>query len=283
MDILDLIDEMGEKEEKINDLIFISPIFNSKIVVTDINQIIYKFNISTVSPGWYKFQPINMKEAKVVSPADIMERENYLKRLPKIRMTLIFRKDNIFFALPDKINSININNNDLLPIFLFDDSVNIFDKIIARYDGAHFWFESVDYNNDPMKAEYLRESLEKEIIPENIKFPNLLLEEKKAYAIKFSFTRKYQKERKEKNLIRDVEHAGGKYLRYEEKNAFYSITYEVDGEVYTSHISKEDNHMVISAGICLNGHDSNFDLKSIITVIKEAQEKDLIYRTIHTH
>jgi len=283
VDILDLIDEMGEKEEKINDLIFISPIFNSKTVIAYINQIICTFKINKVSPGWYQFQPINFKKAKVVGPAGMEERENYLKHLPKIRMTLVFRKDNKFFALPDKINSININNNDLLPVLLFDDSVNIFDKIIARYDGAHFWFESVDYNNDPMKAEYLRESIVKEIIPEKLKFPNLLLEEKKAYAIKYTFSRKYQKEKKERNLIRDVEHAGGKYLRYEEKNNFFSVTYEVDGEVYTSHISKESNHMVISAGICLNGHDKNFDLKSIITVIKEAQEKDLIYRTIHTH
>jgi hypothetical protein len=283
VDVLDLIDELGEKEEKINDLIFISPIFNSKIVVTDINQIIYKFSISTVSPGWHKFRPIDMKEARVVGSADMMERERYLKRLPKIRMTLVFRRGDIFLALPDKVNSININNNDLLPIYLFDDSVNIFDKIIARYDGAHFWFESVDYNNDPMKSEYLRESLEREIIPKDIKYPNLLIEEKRAYAIRFSFISKNKKERNEKNLIRDVEHAGGKYLRYEEKNDFYSITYEVDGEVYTSHISKKDDHMVISAGICLNGHDTNFDLKSIITVIKEAQEKDLIYRTIHNH
>ncbi|GAH27134.1 unnamed protein product, partial [marine sediment metagenome] len=35
---------------------------------------------------------------------------------------------------------------------------------------------------------------------------------------------------------------------------------------------------VISAGICLSGEDRKFDLQSLTGVIKEGQDRELIYR-----
>ena len=50
--VLDIIDKLGEKEQQITDLEFISPVFFSDTVVTSIDGLMYKFKIKDVKPGW---------------------------------------------------------------------------------------------------------------------------------------------------------------------------------------------------------------------------------------
>jgi len=87
---------------------------------------------------------------------------------------------------------------------------------------------------------------------------------------------------KEVTLRNDVEFAGGQFIRHEEKNDHYSVTYEVDGQQYTSYISKDPIHQVLTAGICLEGGDKDFDLKSLISVIREGQQRKAIFRFHNT-
>jgi hypothetical protein len=278
MDILNLIEEIGEKEEKITDLEFVSPIFFNEYVATRVSGLIYKFTINKVDPGWYRIKPVDTKTAKVTGEADFIEKENYLKNLGKIRMTLVLKRKDVYMGIPDKGNKYGFPVEDLLPVYLHDDTVLDFDRVIARFDGTNLWFESVDINNDPSKADYLRESLEKNIFPSSIKFNGLSLEEKISYLLRHTMEKQLKIERKEFSIKEDVEHAGGQFIRYIERSDHYSVTYMVDGEEYTSHISKNVDRKVISAGICLNGGDNAFDLKSLITVIREGQDRDLIYR-----
>jgi hypothetical protein len=153
-----------------------------------------------------------------------------------------------------------------------------FDRVIVRYDGANFWFESVDTGNDPTKAEYLRDSLEKLVDPGEIKFANLSFEEKMAYSLRTTFDKRFLEDKKENVLKKDVEHAGGEFVRFVERSDHFSVTYKVDGEEFTSHISKDNKRMVIAAGICLSGNDHRFDLKSLITVVREAQQTGVLHR-----
>lgn len=276
--VLDIIDKLGEKEQQITDLEFISPVFFSDTVVTSIDGLIYKFKIKDVKPGWYKIRPVDEYTAKVVDDADIVDRDQYLHRLGKLRVTLTMKRGQIFLALPDKANKFGLPFNELIPVLLFDDTVLDFDRAIVRYDGSNCWFESVDMGNDPSKADYLRGSLEKYVEPEKITYPKLSFEEKMAYTLRTTFDKNFYQDKKEVVLKRDVEHAGGKFIRYVERSDHYSVTYKVDGSEFTSHISKDSNHMVIAAGICLSGHDHLFDLKSLITVVREAQRKRVVHK-----
>lgn len=278
IDVLKAIEELEEMESKVTDLEFISPVFNNEEVVTYLDGLVYKFKIKKTEPGWYKVRPVNTNKARIVGEADIEEKEKYLKRLGKLRLTLTLKRDKIFLAVPDKNNKYGLPSNELIPVLLFDDSVLDFDRIIARYDGANVWFESVDFNNDPTKADYLRESLEKHRDFKKLKVSNFTFEEKLSYTLRTAFDKKFLKSSKEDILRGDVEHAGGEFVRFTERSDHYSVTYRVDGEEFTSHISKDDNHKVIAAGICLAGNDNLFDLKSLVTVVREAQRRRIVHR-----
>jgi hypothetical protein len=278
VDVLNIIEELGEKEQRISDLEFVSPVFYSDTVVTSIDGLVYKFKIRKVKPGWYKIRPVNEHFARIIGDADIGERDQYLRRLGRLRVTLTLKRDQVFLAIPDKANKYGLPFSELIPVLLFDDTVLNFDRVIVRYDGANCWFDSVDMGNDPVKADYLRESLEKLVESKDIKHSNLTFEEKMAYSLRTTFDKRFLEDKKEVILRGDVEHAGGKFVRFEERSDHFSVTYKVDGEQFTSHISKDDRRMVIAAGICLSGNDSRFDLKSLITVVREARQRGIVHR-----
>jgi hypothetical protein len=209
--------------------------------------------------------------------ANLIEREMYLKYLDKLRIVLVMKKDGIFYGIPDKANKFGFLINDLLPVFLNDDTPMDFDRIITRFDGANIWFDQVDQGNDPAKAEYLRNCMTKVLDPEEIKFSGLTLEERFAYTLRLTLDKKLVIDRTKDGIKKDVEFAGGAFVKFVERSDHFSVTYRINGQEYTSYVSKDPIHSVISAGLCLNGNDTRFDLKSLVTVIREGHQKGLIH------
>ena len=275
--ILEIIKKIGEKENDITSQEFISPVFFNNQVATKIEHILYTFSIPSMSPGWYKFKPTNKKEAKSIQKADLIEIDSYLNFLPKIRLVLVMKQNNVYLAVAEKNNKFGISSQNPVPVFLFDDSVFDFDRIIARFDGANFWYHSIDSINDLSKATYLREQLLK--LTDKLNYSGLTFEEKLAYSLRFNLDKHLVEDRKKSSLQEDVEHAGGKFIDFTEKSTYYSVRYKVDGQEYTSHVTKDTKRQVITAGICLSGGDSEFDLKSLVTVLREGQQRRLIHRT----
>ena len=276
-DILDIISKIGRKESQITEKVFISPVFSNTRVATHVEGIIYSFTIPGTKEGWYQIQPADTKKARVLGPADFSEREKYLNYLDKIRLVLVMKKDGIFYGVPDKANKFGFEINDLLPIFLCDDTPLDFDRVIARFDGANIWFDRVDQGNDPAKAEYLRTSMVKVLEPEKLIFSGLTLEEKLAYTLRLTVDKKLVVDSQKDKLRRDVEFAGGSFVKFVERNDHFSVTYKVNRQEFTSYVSKDPVFSVISAGLCLNNNDRRFDLKSLVTVIREGQNRGLIH------
>lgn len=277
MSVLDLIKKLGEKESRITDMQFISPIFTNTTVATRIDGIFYKLEIPKAVQGWQKIQPVDIKRARIVAQADLSEIEQYLRHLDKLRITLVMRHDGVYHGVPDKANKYGLDPSELIPIYLSDDTVLSFDRVLVRCDGSNFWFERVDAGNDPAKSEYLRETLKKVMVPDKIKFPGLTFEEKLAYTLRINLDRGFIEDRKKMSLKEDVEFSGGTFVDFTERQDHYTVTYKVDGRDYTSYISKDPRHMVMSAGLCLSGGDKAFDLKSLVTVIREGQHRNLIH------
>lgn len=285
-DIFNLIDRIGEQENIITEKVIISPVFYNTRITTRIEHIVYFFDIPPIEPGWYKFKPIDNKKAEIIGQAELDEIQHYFKFLPRIRLILTFRKQKIYFGVPMKSNHFSFDISNLLPIYLFDDTATDFIKCICRYDGANLWYESIDFSNDIAKTDYLEESLKKLRDPKRIRYIGLTLEEKIAYNIKFKVDKKTIEESKKTKIQRDVEFAGGKFIESKERSDHIFVTYEVDGQKFSTIISKNSGHQIITAGICLTDHatgragDSDYDLKSLISVIREGQKTYQISRTL---
>ena len=70
-------------------------------------------------------------------------------------------------------------------------------------------------------------------------------------------------------------HAGANLRDLVERGDVYRVTYEVDGRRHTSVVNRNDL-TIRTAGICLSGQDSNFDLASLVGVLREGERKDRI-------
>ena len=272
--ILGLIRKIGGQEASRK--VFVSPVCTNTMVATHIEKIIYTFSIPKVAEGWYRIRPKDKKGAEILGPAGLPEIEKYLKCLEKIRFVLVMKQNGAFFGIPDNANRFGLKPNDLQPIHLCGDAPLDFDRIIARFDGANFWFECIDPGNDQSKAGYLRQSMAKPVQPKNIKFSGLELEEKHAYSLRLAIDRKLTADLQKDSLKQDVEFAGGKFRDFTERSDHYSVNYTVDGQEFTSYVSKDPKHMVITAGLCLSGGDRKFDLKSLVTVIREGQHRKAV-------
>lgn len=281
-DILDLIGKIGETEDALLERLFVSPIFYGNTVATRVSGMTYTLKVRRTPPGWYVLKATDHKHAKVVETASLEDIEGYLKHLERVRLIMVSKTEEMCQALPMKVNKQGFAPTELLPVFLVDDRPLEFDRIVCRFDGANIWFEDVDMGNDPAKGEYLREQLQKLGDPKALQFAGLNFEERAAYGIRFAVDKKIREEEKKRSILGsvqgDVEHAGGKFINVTERRDHIQVTFEVDGERYTSTVSKTPQHNIISAGICLSGGDAAFDLKSLITVMREGQNRDLIHR-----
>ena len=278
MKILDLIKKVGEQESSLTKKVIVSPIFHNDTIVTKLCGLNYTFEITKQEPGWYKFKPHNAFKARKYGLAEPDEIERYLKLLPQIRITLAYKKNSIYYGIPMKNNNLGIPENEVLEVYLVDDIPMDFDRVLARYDGENFWYESLDMSNDPSKGLFLRECFEKRLSSDKVRYKGLTFDEKIAYAIRTKIDEEFKKSLQEGTLKGDVEHSGGKFISFIERRDHYAVTLEVDGQRYTAHVGKDRTHRVISAGICLSGEDTKFDLKSLISLYRRGQQNHMIHR-----
>ena len=278
--IISLIEALGKKEQAITDQVIVSPVFNNTQIVTKIAGIAYALNIPKLAPAWYNFRPVNLKRANSLGFADLGDVSLYLDKLPKIRVVMVYKKDQVYYGVPLKNNSLGFQPTELIPIFLPGGLITDFSICVCRYDGANIWYQATDVWNDLTRVDYLQQSLEKLSLPENIQYPGLTFEEKIAYSIRFKVDAALREGLKKQGIQYDIEFAGGKFIKSIEKDDHFSVTYEVDGEKYTSIVSKGVGQ-VLSAGICLSGTDTEYDLKTLVSVIREGQNRELIHRTSH--
>jgi len=315
-----LIDSMADSEDALYGSTFVCPIFDSDRIATRVSGLYHFFTIPKVSPGWYRVKALNSKKAEIVGECEPHEKESYSRLFPKVRMIPVLKEGLLFKAIPIGNNSTILGLNTVHTIYFADDFVREFDLIVCRTDGSHVWYEEPDFGLDPEIPEYLRKSLEERVHQEALTYRGLNKDCKRSYALRVAMDESIQAEiaerarkarelelerrreeaaraqegtrrelvRKEQDRLKsiegtlegDVAHAGGEYLAHEEKSDHYRIRYIVEGVEYISYIAKTPGHQVLSAGICLDGEDQQFDLKSLITVIREGQDKGLIHRTL---
>lgn len=274
MNINKLLKKTIEAEKELLKTSFLAPLVSGGEVRTRINGLVYQFQVvgEELRAGWFILQPLDQYRAQIVAEASISRRSAYLSQFPVWRGILIRKlKDPSFIWLAYPANledsSRRFGINDLAPVY-FIESARTFDVIIARFDGANLWYETPDRQKDPAIADYLRKSLREEVRSDELRFPNLTFEEKSAYSLLIEKEQELRKSFVQTRLEQALGHAHAKLLSYIEHPDSYLVTWEAENGQFQT-VVKKDNLTVVSAGICLEGRDQDFDLTSIVGVMKE--------------
>jgi hypothetical protein len=233
--------------------------------------------------GWGIFRPISHAQAQLERPATLKERCRYAQLLPMTGLILLERLRNAsWLALPAQPHD-GLVVDGLALLNLVEDA-DRFDTVRACFDGQRFWSVDLDPRHDPAASEYLRKSLAIMRSPRQLDRPGLTPEQRIAYALVHE--RAIAKEmadarRTSEGRVRTaLEHAGAALRSFVEKDGALRVTFTVDGQRHTSIVSA-DNLGVWSAGVCLSGQDSQFDLASLVSVLREGHSRGGIRHGLH--
>lgn len=275
------LDRLAAAERAFAEREFLAPVAGEGSVNVRIAGVVCRLKIQPREfVGWGVFRARDASRADLTRPAKLAERAKYLALFPAVRVLILSQSKACTLIGAAHDGDRRIRWADPLPLLLAED-VQLFDTIVARFDGARFWFDAADPARDPTVAAYLRERLPRMTPPAQLDRAGLTPEERRAYAAHFELQaaelaaaeaaeRDRLRDRAEFRLRRALAHAGADLRDYRELADGYQIRYTVDGAEHVSLVSKADL-TVQSAGICLSGEDAKFDLESLVGVLRETE------------
>lgn len=275
-----LFDKLAAEESAFFNSRFFAPVLKGNPIRVRIANIIVTLTITKPKnfEGWGVFETLNSKEAKFVRAPTLKEKQEYFKLFPSLRLLLCKRDDNGWYGIAAHQADTRFKITGEVPVLL-PEEVQMFDTIIARFDGKAIWFEQIDPRHNPKSAGYLRESLNTLLEPDKLVLPGLTQEEKDAYSMAYGpaceASIEFKRTKEEKRLRKELERAGAAYQSHVERDHTFTIEYTVDGHNHRSVIRK-DTLQVESSGICLSGGDKNFDLQSLVGVLREGRRRHQI-------
>jgi hypothetical protein len=234
--------------------------------------------------GFGVFKPESHVSARLARPATMSERRKYLELFPRVSLVIRSRTNESTTAAAVGSNAADarFSAGSETEVRLVEQEVELFDTVMARFDGRHFWFDQLDPRADPSTAPFLRQALVNMIDPALVdQRPALSPGQRLAYLLNYRARvetalaaerakRLDERTTNEKRLREALEHAGARLRDFVEQHDGYRVTYDVDGQRHVSIVQK-NNLTVQTAGICLSGQDSDFDLASLVGVLRESR------------
>jgi hypothetical protein len=278
----DLFNKLATAENNFFSSQLFSPVLKGKPIRVRIAGILVTLEV--VKPknfeGWGVFSPVNYKTARFIREPNMAEKEQYFRLFPALRLILCRNANNQWGGVPANQADTRFKIQGVVPIQLISE-VQMFDHVKARFDGANIWFEQIDPRANPRTAIYLRECVIKFFEPKKLELPGLTQEDRDAYQIAYGIALaadiEAKRDKQEERIKDALTRAGANYKSYIERKDTYTIEYTVDGAQHRS-VVKKDTLAIESAGICLAGTDRNFDLQSLVGVIRQGQRGHRIVR-----
>jgi hypothetical protein len=227
--------------------------------------------------GWGVFRPLSHSLARLDRPAKLAERHQYARVLPNIGVILLEKLANHgWLAQPAQPHD-NLGADELVVVHLVEDAEQ-FDIIQSCFDGQRLWYVDLDSRHDPAASAFLRESLANKVLPRALERRGLSPQQHAAYAIVHdrALAREIENAKltSEGRVRSALEHAGAKLLSMAESHGAFRVTFTIDRQRHTSVVSA-DTLGVWSAGLCLSGMDTEFDLTSLVSVLREGQKRGI--------
>jgi hypothetical protein len=252
---------------------FLAPALRGGVVQVRIAGVVCRLKVEPADfQGWGVFQPRSHTAAQVVRTARLAERQRYLQLFPLVRLILFDKRHDLWLALPAHRADTRFKIDGMVPVEFVEDA-QPFEVIESRFDGVHFWYAGPDARWDPGHGVYLRQALEKMVPPDELQRPGLTAEERAVYAahhwLRYQASAEARRQRAEDRVREALAHGGAELQNLLERGDVYTVTFEIDGRRHTSVVDK-NNLGVQVAGICLSGQDEDFDLTSLVGVLREA-------------
>jgi hypothetical protein len=270
--ILAAMNRLAETESRFLATEFLAPVIFGRGVTLSIANVRCTLRVTPPAyRGWGVFRPLSHACAQVVRVATAGERRRYLDLFAAVRLIVVSRA-------PDSITAIAANagnsrfemNGPVTANLAF--GCDVFDIVVARFDGSQLWFDAVDPRADPGAAAFLRRELTKRVEPAKVSRPGLSAAHRQAYAMVLDQRMKRlaldRRQREESRLASALSQAGAMLRDFSDTGDSYRVAYIVDGVRHVSVVGKGDL-TVMSAGICLSGEDRAFDLNSLVGVLRE--------------
>ncbi|HEX8073317.1 MAG TPA: hypothetical protein VF546_25455 [Pyrinomonadaceae bacterium] len=275
-DVRALINELAAQEAALAAAQFLAPCAPGVRVRVRVSGLVYFFRtLPRGYEGWGVFRPRDAKTAELMHAAGLVQIEAYQRLLRPVRLLLAARlRGRTWLAYPAQPSQPDALRAPVT-VRLVGEGRH-FDQIVARTDGALHWYEDLDRRADPRPAEQLRLLLRQATPPGALRAKALTPSLRAAYARAARRAPEFAAERQrhaEQARLRDaLAFAGGTLADYEERDDHWHVTWHTpSGEQHTSAVAKHDL-TVLSAGICLSGQDTDFDLQSLVGVVEQQWE-----------
>lgn len=248
----------------------------SKILVR-VNGVVYKLKTPKFKKdGFGIFKAKDANNAKLTREAELYESSEYLQLLPKVDFILVSKLER-WLAYPANIKDFRqrFGVEPQLTHVLVADNVEIMDAVEARFDGMHFWFENIKFDDSMERREQLRTRIEQQnyFISKNTK--GLTPAEEIAFKYASEFHKEANKSKIEKRLENEFMKTGAIMEKFIERGNNVEVQWK-DKQTHGTYTSvlKMDDLSVVTAGICLSGGDKKFDLQSLVTVCRQGVRRN---------
>ena len=296
MSLAHIFDRLQAQETALVGTRVLAPIVGGRRVTVNVGGVACQLAVDNNARGWSVLEVQSTTRATWLRAATLSEREKYLALLPAVRFIALECGGEIWHSFPAHAGDARFRLNGVAPVRGADKSnIQMFDTLIARFDGTHFWFEKSDARRSPALAEYLRTSLSEQIAPDALHKKGLSREERAAYALALygppepeiiapgdaatpspSFNPLAaiaNPNTPDGRLAQSLNHAGGRLISWMNRGDAYTVTYQFGAQTHTSTV-RADDLSVMTSGICLSGRDRDFDLTSLVGVMQQAANEE---------
>ncbi|MCC7530586.1 MAG: hypothetical protein IT342_18830 [Candidatus Melainabacteria bacterium] len=276
-DSIDLINKFAAKEKELVGSKILAPVLKGATVRVRVGGVICELKTNDRQfEGFAVLEVKNLRSAKIVGEPTLKQTAEYLGLFPCLRLVLINQFDGIWWGLMASTGEKRIQLTGPVPIRLTT-RASAFSTVLVRCDGANFWYETACRKRNPAIARYLRESLEKRVQPEQIRFSGMVPAESLAYHMAYLRSNPDYIAGKpgtlDERIRQALQHSGAQLDAFWQQNSdSLMVRFIVDGRTHVCHVSS--NLALRSAGICLQGQDGKFDLASLVGVIRESNKMD---------